>query len=130
MVVLDASAAVEWLMRTPTGSRVVHRIVGRDEVVHVPQLFKLEVAQVLRRHLMVGLTDPARAQDAIRDLIDMRVVNYAHQPFLWRVWELRHNLTAYDAAYVALAEELDAPLITCDARIASASGHHARVELI
>ena len=66
----------------------------------------------------------------IVDLLELSLTRYPHDVLLFRVWELRDNLTAYDAAYVALAEALDAPLVTCDGKIASASGHHARVEVV
>ena len=66
----------------------------------------------------------------IEDLLELSLTRYPHDVLLFRVWELRDNLTAYDAAYVALAEALDAPLVTCDGKIASASGHHARVEVV
>lgn len=130
MIVLDASAAVEWLLRTPTGSRVAHRILAREEEMHAPHLLKLEVAQVLRRADIVRLMEPSRAQELLEDLLNLRLVQYDHEPLLRRVWELRHNLTAYDASYVALAEELGAPLLTCDAKIATAPGHRAHVELV
>jgi len=130
MIVLDASAVVEWLLRTPTGSRVAHRILAGEEEAHAPHLLKLEVAQVLRRPDIVRLMTPSRALEVVEDLLNLRVVHYPHEPFLRRVWELRHNLTAYDAAYVALAESLDAPLLTCDTRLAASPGHSARIELV
>lgn len=130
MIVLDASAAVEWLLRTPAGSRVAHRILASEEEMHAPHLLKLEVAQVLRRADVIRLMTAARALEVVEDLLDLSVVHYPHEPLLRRVWELRHNLTAYDAVYVALAEDLGAPLVTCDARMAAASGHRADIELI
>ena len=66
-----------------------------------------------------------RAADARSDFDEFTLLRYSHQPFSDRVWELRHNLTAYDATFVALAEALEAPLVTCDARLAAAPGHHA-----
>lgn len=66
---------------------------------------------------------------ALSDLGDLRATRYGHQPLRRRVWALRKNLTAYDAAYVALAEFLDAPLLTSDARLARSAGHRARIEL-
>lgn len=73
---------------------------------------------------------PQRAQAALNDLADLPLNRYPHDVFLFRIWELRHTLTAYDAAYLALAEALAAPLVTCDARLASAPGHRAWVELL
>ena len=90
----------------------------------------MEVTQVFRRHVARGAITVSRAEEALQDLLDLRVRRYPHVLFLWRVWELRDNLTAYDALYVALAETLDATLLTCDRKLASAPGHHARVEVI
>jgi predicted nucleic acid-binding protein len=128
VIVLDASAAFEWLLETPTGSRVDERILS--ESLHAPHLIDVEVAQVLRRYAALGVVTASRARGALQDLIDLRLVRYPHDFLLPRIWELRENFTAYDAAYVALAETLDAPLVTCDRKIASASLHHARVEVI
>ena len=68
--------------------------------------------------------------EALEDLADFPIARYPHQPFLFRIWELRHNVTAYDAAYLALAEALAAPLVTRDAKLASAVGHEAQIELM
>ncbi|MGI8785364.1 MAG: type II toxin-antitoxin system VapC family toxin [Acidobacteriota bacterium] len=130
MIVLDASAAIEWLLRTPTGGRVEARIFGKAASLHAPHLLDIEVTQVLRRYVTSGVIAPWRGQDALEDFLDLSLSRYPHDVLLGRVWELRGTLTAYDAAYVALAEALDAPLLTCDRKIASASGHHARVEVI
>ena len=130
MIVLDASAVLEWLMQTPAGHRVEERVVAGRESLHAPHLLDIEVAQALRRYVAAGILAPARAQEALQDLLDLPLSRYPHELFLWRIWKLRHNLTAYDAAYVALAEALGAPLVTCDKKIASAPGHHARVEVV
>ena len=92
-------------------------------------LIDTEVLHALRRMTMNGAISDERAMDARSDFADLTLVRYPHQPLSDRVWALRHNLTAYDATFIALAETLDAPLITCDARLASAPGHTARVEL-
>lgn len=130
MIVLDASAAVEWLLQTTLGGRVEERLFARADTLHAPHLLDVEVAQVLRRYAAAGIITPPRGREALDDLLDLALTRYPHGVLLWRVWELRDNLTTYDAAYVALAEALDAPLVTCDSRIASAPGHHARVELV
>lgn len=130
MIVLDASAAFEWLLGTPIGTRVEARILSRAESLHAPYLIDVEVAQVLRRYAALGIVTASRAHGALQDLIDLRLVRYPHDLLLPRIWDLRENFTAYDAAYVALAEALGAPLLTCDRKIASASLHHARVEVI
>jgi predicted nucleic acid-binding protein len=130
VIVLDASAAVEWLLQTRSGVRVSRRIFSRRETLHAPHLLDVEVAQALRRYVAAGVVTLSRADEALQDLLDLRVRRYPHVFLLWRVWELRDNLTAYDALYVALAEALDATLVTCDSKIAPAPGHRARVEVI
>ncbi len=129
MIVLDASAVIEWLTRTPTGAKIDQRIAPPTESLHAPHLLDLEVAQVLRRFVRDKTITEHRAKELLDDLADLRLRRYPHDLLLPRVWELRATLSAYDAVYVALAELLDAPLLSCDRRIASASGHHANVEL-
>lgn len=130
MIVLDASAAIDWLLHTPAGIKVDQRIYSRSETVHVPHVLDLEVAQVLRRFVRDGNLSSVRADVALQDLMDVRFTRYPHWRLLPRIWQLRHNLTAYDGAYIALAELLNAPLITRDRRVSSARGHHAQVELL
>ena len=130
MTVLDASAAAEWLLQTPLGARVEQRIFSKPSALHAPHLLDIEVAQVLRRYVLAGAMTPARAEAALEDLADLAATRYPHVVFLERIWQLRDNLTAYDAAYVCLAEALEAPLITCDAKLAAAPGHRARIEVI
>ena len=129
MIVLDASAAVDWLLRTPAGQRIEQRIYARNETLHTVHLLDVEFAQVLRRLVRDGTLASNRADEAIEDLAALRVTRYAHVLLLDRIWRLRQNLSAYDAAYVALAEELKAPLLTRDRRLASAPGHAAAVEV-
>lgn len=130
MIVVDASALLEVLLNTPASGRVAHRLFGKDDTLHAPHVLDLEVAQVLRRYNLSGEIDAERSEEALQDLADLPLNRYPHDIFLLRIWGLRQNLTAYDAAYIALAEALDAPLITRDAALARASGHQARVELI
>jgi predicted nucleic acid-binding protein len=129
MIVLDASAAVDWLLQTPAGQRIENRIYSRNETLHTPHLLDLEVTQVLRRLARQGVVPVHRADEAVRDLLDLRINRYAHFVLLPRIWQLRHNFSAYDAAYIVLAEELGAVLVTRDGRLASASGHAATIEL-
>ena len=129
MIVLDASAAVDWLLQTAAGQRIETRIYARNESLHAPHLLDLEVVQVLRRLVREGLISSHRADQAIDDLLDLRLTRYPHFVLLPRIWQLRQNLSAYDAAYVALAERLGARLLTRDARLASASGHKSAIEL-
>ena len=95
-----------------------------------PILLDVEVAQVLRWYAASGEIDGERGRTALADLADFPLNRYPHEFLLPRIWDLRQNLTAYDAVYVALAEALDAPLITCDRRLAAAPGHRARVEVV
>ncbi len=106
------------------------RLFDPDETLHAPHLIDVEVAQVLRRYAATGQIDPERCRAALTDLGAFSLRRYPHDFLLPRIWELRDNLTAYDAAYVALAEALDAPLLTRDRRLAAAPGHDARVELV
>jgi predicted nucleic acid-binding protein len=132
-MVLDASAAIEWLLQTPKGAAVEARIFrksGDPPRLHAPHLLDVEVAQVLRKHVARGLVSEARGQAALQDFLQMPLLRYPHDVLLPRVWELRKNLTAYDAVYVALSEALEIPLLTCDAKIADAPGHHAHVDVI
>jgi predicted nucleic acid-binding protein len=131
MIVLDASAALPLLLDVqPIATAVNTRLAKREETIHVPHVFDLELIQALRLGLLQGVVGSARANQAIIDLVDMRLVRYPHVAMSDRVWELRDNLSAYDAVYVALAETLDAPLITCDARLARSPAHEAHVELL
>ena len=130
MIVLDASAALELLLGTPRSRRVAQRALVPAETLHIPHLLDLEVAQVLRRWVASGQVGEDRARQALDDLAALDLTRWPHDVPLERIWQLRSNLTAYDAAYVALAEALRAPLLTCDRRLASAPGHHALVELI
>jgi predicted nucleic acid-binding protein len=129
LIVLDASAAIDWLIQSPMAPRIENRILAPNQILHAPHLFDLEVAQVLRRLAKQDLISGQRASVALQALFQLRVVRYPHLNLLPRIWELRHNLSAYDAAYVALAEQLGAPLITRDSRLAASSGHSAVIEL-
>jgi predicted nucleic acid-binding protein len=129
VIVLDGSAAIDWLLQTDAGQRIEKRIYSRGESLHAPQLLDVEVAQVLRRLVREGAVSAQRAEQALQDLLDLRVTRYPHYVFLPRIWQLRNNLSAYDAAYVALGEKLGATLITRDARLASASVRGMSFEL-
>jgi predicted nucleic acid-binding protein len=129
MIVLDASAAVDWLLQTVPGQRIEQRIYARADTLHSVYLLDVEFVQVMRRLVREGKLTPKRAGEAIQDMADLRITRYAPVVLLERIWELRQNLSAYDAAYVALAEKLQAPLITRDQRIAAAPGHKAKIEV-
>jgi predicted nucleic acid-binding protein len=130
MIVVDASAVLEALLRTPAAGAVESRLFESSQTLHAPHLLDVEVAQVVRRYAANGEIDVERGRMALDDLVDLPLHRYPHDLLLPRVWDLRNNITAYDAMYVALAEMLDAPLITRDKRLAASTGHHALIELV
>jgi len=130
VIVLDASAVVELLLNTPAAEGLADRVFDPAEAPAAPELLDVEVLQVLRRYARTGELSPERAHQAVDDLVDLPIARYSHHPLLERVWKLRDNLTAYDATYVALAEALEATLLTRDGRLASAPGHQARIEVV
>ena len=129
MIVLDASAIIDMLLGTPAGDRVSQRIL-EDGAPHAPHLLDVEVTSALRRGVRHQVLDPDRGAEALDDFAAFSLVRHPHGPLLPRMWALRDNFSAYDAAYVALAEELDGPLLTLDARLARAGGHRATIELV
>jgi predicted nucleic acid-binding protein len=130
VIVVDASAMTEFLLQTPLGIRVEARLFRRGDEFHVPHLVDVEVTQALRRLVRTHELSLDRAEEALADLADFDLHRHAHVDLLARVWELRGNLTSYDAAYVALAEAIASPLVTCDVRLGSSPGHTARIEII
>ena len=130
MIVADASAVLEVLLRSDRGRAAEARLFRPGESIHAPALIDVEVAQVLRRYVARGQLAAARARASVAIAAVFPMQRYTHEPLLQRMWELRENLTAYDAAYVALAEALRAPLLTCDARLANAPGTRASIELL
>jgi predicted nucleic acid-binding protein len=129
MIVADASAVLEVLLRTEAAARVEARLFS-GATLHAPHLLDLEVAQVLRRYERSGELSPRRGAEALADFADLAIERYPHHLFLGRIWELRHNVTAYDASYIALAEALGASLVTRDARLGRVRGHTARVDVV
>lgn len=130
MIVLDASVGIEILLRTSDGVALGDRLLRERRPYHVPHVFDLEVAHALRRAVRANLLSPRGGGDALGLLGALPLARHSHVRLLDRIWELRDNVTAYDASYVALAEALGATLLTRDARLAAAPGVRARVELV
>ncbi len=130
MMVLDASVVLEVLLGTAVGRGVQAKLSNGGESLHAPALMDLEVTQVLRRLIGSRRLAQKRASEAVTDLMDLPIRRYPHLPFIDRIWQLRTNLTAYDATYVAVAEELGARLVTRDRKLARAKEHRARVDLV
>ena len=122
--VVDASAVIQALLK-----RTLREIQdGRS--LHAPSLIDIEVLHVLRRMSLGGVLDEVRASEAVLDFADLRMDRFPHEGLIPRIWTLRNNFTAYDAAYVALAELLESPLITCDAHLARAAAKFIAVQLV
>lgn len=130
MVVLDASAGLELVLRTSRGEVIAGRVSSPPERLHAPHLVDVEVAQALRRLLLAKTLAPASAEQALEDFAMLPIERHAHKPLIRRTWALRNLLSAYDALYVALAEALACPLLTCDERLARTRGHAARIEAV
>jgi predicted nucleic acid-binding protein len=128
VLVADTSAVLEAVVAHDPAPGLIERL-AQDGDLHAPHLVDTEVLHALRRMSRHGQLSEERATDALSDFAELTIVRYPHEPLNDRVWELRHNLTAYDATFVALAEALDAPLITCDGRLAAARGHRAHLEV-
>lgn len=130
MIVIDASAVLEVVLRTPLGAAIEARTLTAGEPLHAPYLLDVEIVQVIRRFTLTGEIEAERAQAALDDFLDFPIWRHAHSFLLPRLWALRHNFTAYDAAYVALAEVLDVTLLTHDRRLAASARRHVSVELL
>jgi predicted nucleic acid-binding protein len=130
MIVLDASVVVDLLLDLRPSSDAIADRLSHERTLAAPHLLDVEVAQVLRRLVQAGKLDAARAESAVVDLMDMPVRRYPLTPLLERVFALRENVTAYDAAYLVLAEELGAVLLTRDEALCQVPGCGATVEMI
>ena len=127
MLVVDTSAVLTALAGGAPPALL--RRLGEDGDLHAPHLLDTEILHALRRLTQTGDITADRAADIRTDMADLAVTRYPHEPVSDRVWALRENLTAYDATFVALAEALGVPLVTCDRRLAGAPGHAATIEL-
>lgn len=130
MIVVDASALLELLLQTRLGVRVEARLFSGTDEFHAPHLVDVEITQGLRRLVRTGEVAADRAAEALSDLAAFDLHRHPHLDFVARAWKFRENITAYDAMYVALAEALDAPVVTCDEPLSKTPGHRARIELI
>jgi predicted nucleic acid-binding protein len=126
VIVLDASAAADYLLDAGTRGEWARAHVAQADSLHAPDLLDYEVIAVIRRRALGRTVPVGRAQRAVSDFEDLRVNRYP--PLLERIWSLHRVMTSYDAAYVALAEALDVPLITTDERLARSHGHDAHIE--
>jgi predicted nucleic acid-binding protein len=130
VIVIDASALLEILLQTDRAGRLMELALGDAERLNAPHLLDIEVANVVRRLAQRKEISLTRAQQAFEDFGQLIIERHAHAPLLPRIWELRDSMTAYDGAYVALAEALGAPLLTCDGKLARAHGHHAAIQMV
>jgi predicted nucleic acid-binding protein len=130
VIVVDASVLVSALIADDDAGERMRLRLDAEDVVCAPEVIDLEVANAWRRELMAGNIGEDRSRLGLDDLADLPLVRMSHRPLMPRIWELRHNLTPYDAAYVALAESLDATLLTVDGRSTRAPSLRCEVELI
>ncbi len=129
MIVVDASALVELLLGAPRARRLAARLATARVSLHAPHLIDVEVASVFRTLEAKGTISSTIAASGVADLVALDLTRYAHDVLMPRIWQLRGHVTSYDAAYVALAEVLHAPLVTFDTKLAAAPGHRAKIEL-
>jgi len=127
VIVLDASALAALLLNLPSAAQLRERL-AREDTLHAPHLIDLEVTHVLRRSVRRGTLAEEEAASRLADLAAFPLEHYPHTVLLERIWQLKNNVTAYDAAYLALAEALAAPLVTTDDPLSRAPGHRAAVE--
>ncbi len=129
IAVVDATAVIDLLLNGDRAFALRKRLLMHFQTLHSPHLIDLEVLQFIRRRRLQGDVDDVRADEAIADHLALPIRRYPHHILLLRSWELRINFTAYDAAYVALAEHLRATLVTSDARLAKAAARFVSVEV-
>lgn len=125
-MVLDASVVLDLLL-WPQGGALAASVLAENQPLHAPHLLDLEIAQALRKLCRGRVTTAPRAEQALVDLSELPLARHGHRDFMPRIWSLRHVLTAYDAAYLALAEALDCQLLTRDRGLAAAAGERGRL---
>jgi predicted nucleic acid-binding protein len=130
VIVLDASVLVDYLVESDRGQEVRRRLEGDPGWLWAPAVVDAEVGHALRAEVRRRSISSAAAEEALADLMAMQLERVSHRFLAERAWHLRENLSFYDGLYVALAEALDAPLLTSDARLAKAPGTLAEVEVI
>ena len=130
MIVADASVVLAALLGSSGAGALARERLRSDQDIHVPHLLDVEVTAALRRRVRLAQTSADLAELVLTDLIDFAAIRWDHEPLLRRAWELRDNVTTYDAVYVALAEALGAELLTTDIRLARASGPRCRVRVL
>ncbi len=127
MIVLDASAALKMILRHEGSEALAARVIGKD--IHAPALIEVEVVSGLRHLQRQRRVAEDRATIGLEWFLDLGIEKHHGPDLTRRIFALRHSLSAYDAAYVAVAELIQAPLLTADGRLSRAHGHRARVEL-
>lgn len=129
MIVVDASLVFEYLSQGAGAASIERRFIAEGLLLQAPELLSVELLSVLRGRESL-IDSPGRTIAILEAIQFLPVRLYPHAPLLPRIWQLRHNITPYDAAYVALSEALDAPLLTRDRKLAKSKGHRARIEVI
>lgn len=129
MLVLDASVALEVLTKTDMGLLAAERLLDAGEI-HAPHLLDVEFVHVVRKLVFARKTTEATASEILDAFAHWQIVRHGHKDHISRIWELRESISAYDATYVSLAEALNAPLWTCDAKLSRSHGHHAEIVLL
>lgn len=127
MIVIDASAILELLLQTPYGMLVGEYALAPHQRLHAPHIIDVEVTQTLRRLTRSKTLSIRRAEEALADFHNLSVERHGHQDLIPRLWQLREVVSTYDACYIALAEALGAPLLTCDGKLARTRGHRAHI---